>query len=85
MKENKEYSCFYAWSYALLQASLGLYFGYVLTFINELGGPIIKDGLGLHNMEFTYVLADQNLYFGLGIVFMSLFTGALADLYGRRN
>ena len=64
---------------------MGLYFGYALTCINELGGPIIKGGLGLHDMEFTKILADQNLYFGLGKVFMSLFTGTLADLYGRRN
>ena len=84
-RENKKYSHFYAWSYVLLQASVGLYFGYALTCMNNLGGPIIEGGLNLHNMEFTNVLADQNLYFGLGKVIMSVLTGALADKYGRRN
>lgn len=82
---NEEYSDCHLWTYALLQASVGFCFGYALTCINNLSDPIIESGLGLTGNAALDILAEQNLYFGLGKVLMSIFTGSLADRCGRKN
>ena len=85
-RKNPNYSSIKAWSYALIQATGGFYFGYSMTCLNNLGGPVVKHHLGITDPnEYIKTLGSLSLVFGIGKVIGSQLAGSLANKFGRKN
>jgi MFS family permease len=84
-EKNPKYNAFRAWTYSVIHMMGTIYFGYAIVCMNNLAKPVLQHNLGFHGDDFTSLLANQNVSFGVGKVISSIFAGACANKFGRRN
>lgn len=84
--KNEGYNAFKCYLFLFLHAIPAMYFGFQMTLMNNLGEPIVNNGMGISdNKEVANTIGDFNLFFGIGKMFGSVFGGSVQKKFGKRN
>lgn len=81
---NPHYNLTFSWIFTILHSLGGIYFGYSISCMNNLGVPILQDIMKITNkVDYVNALADTMLYYGIGKMIGSILAGSLQNRFGK--
>ena len=82
--KNPKFSLCKQWIYILIHSTMGFYFGYAMTALNNLGTPIFSS-MGVEEKDQINIKGNVSYCFGIAKLIASQIVGSYAHKIGRKN